>query len=202
MVKRQLEKYGPWRSLGWDRSDPGGPPPVLREAGSVGDDRVSRGGLADRAESLRRPLLASPAGVPSPGRAAQRSQTDLTPLSELDVSGYDLVISLQPCLPEEWMRGHRGTSFYYFLNEHDNHEYEQIGITRSRIPGASDHLAAPPLPTDPRLARSRFRTSRTLDDRRCFPRPSLPSIHPGSTSTHEPSSMRQQASPQPMGREV
>ena len=122
-------------------------------------------------------------------------QTDLTPLSELDVSGYDLVISLQPCLPEEWLRRQRGTSFYYLLNEHDNHEYEQ---NRQRpAPGYRallDHLCGATAANAPPARSIPFPYLRAPSiARRCFPRPSPPSIHPRVYVTLEPSSTRQQA---------
>jgi hypothetical protein len=184
MVKRQLDKYGPWRSIDWD-VDGSDPLEVLRSfclsltlwemtcflradwriVPNLPDDFYSH-------YLLRFPRLVE---------QLYAYQTDLTPLSELDVSGYDLVICLQPCLPEEWLRRRRGTSFYYFLNEHDNHAYE--ASRRRPAPGYRaflDHLCGATAAVDAPPARSLafpyLRAPAMARDH--FPRRSPPAVGP------------------------
>ena len=182
MVKRQLDKYGPWRSIDWDRSEP---MQVLRNFRAslhlwetTGLLRADWRIVPNLCEDLySRHLLEFPRLV----EQLNSYETDITPLSELDVSGYDLVICLQPCLPEEWVRRHQRTSFYYFLNEHDNDEYEP---NRHRpAPGYRallDHLCGATAAGNGRPARSiAFPYLRAPDMiRECFPRPSAPSVDP------------------------
>src|SRR6185369_10297679 len=63
--------------------------------------------------------------LPHAREALEKYQSGVTPLKDIPFSDYDLVLALEPFLPDEVLLAHPKTRFIYLRHEHANDEYQR-----------------------------------------------------------------------------
>jgi hypothetical protein len=125
-LKQSIDPFGPWRPVDYRYEDPASIlekfyyKPTLWEMTCLlqADWKI----IPSRGTGVFNRYVAQ---FPRLAKLLARHQTEVVSPDSIDFAAYDIVISTEACLTESLTARFPHTLFLYFMNEHDNQEYNE-----------------------------------------------------------------------------